>query len=123
MMQELWLEGYDWNDELSPEHEGRIRDCFSELPELENISVPRNLGLQRQDKTEIHTFVDASSLAYGTVVYARNVDNDTSKGATIVAAKSKVAPVASVSIPRLELIAAIQGLRLTKTVCKALNCK
>ena len=34
----------------------------------------------------------------------------------LVAAKSKVAPIAATSIPRLELMAAVLGLKLVKSV-------
>ena len=64
----------------------------------------------------LHTFVDASQSAYGTAVYARYEYIDGNVTSTLVAAKSHVAPLNAVSIPRLELMGAISGLRLCKYI-------
>ena len=39
----------------------------------------------------------------------------------LVAAKTRVAQLAAVSIPRLELVGAIVGLKLVKRICKVLQ--
>ncbi len=59
--------------------------------------------------------------AYGAVVYARYTYQDGSISSNIVAAKTRVAPSISTSIPRLELDGAIIGIRLAITVSKALE--
>lgn len=69
----------------------------------------------------LHTFVDASENAYGAVVYARSVYEDDSVSSTIVAAKSRVAPNTATSIPRLELMAAIVGVRLATRIANVLE--
>ena len=50
--------------------ETKARRWFNELEHLENIKIPRCLQpVDREGKsTSLHTFVDASSNAYGTVV-------------------------------------------------------
>ena len=64
----------------------------------------------------IHTCVDASEDAYGAVVYARCTFEDDSVSSTIVAAKTRVAPSAATSIPRLELMASMVEFRLTTRI-------
>ena len=64
----------------------------------------------------LHTFVDASESAYGAVVYARCQYQDGSVSTNIVAA-----PNIATSIPRLELMGAIVGVRLNKRKSEVLG--
>ncbi|XP_078360456.1 uncharacterized protein LOC144644785 [Oculina patagonica] len=102
MMQEMWIAGLDW-DELCPgELIHRSREWFCELEELPVIKVPRCLrfGPEQVALSEtLHTFVDASQDAYGAVVYSRVVYESGSISTRLVAAKSKVAPLTTTSIP------------------------
>ncbi|XP_044182031.1 uncharacterized protein LOC122962848 [Acropora millepora] len=61
---------------------------------------------------------NASQDAYGAVVYLRVSYESGSVSSRLVVAKTRVAPLAATSIPRLELIAAILGLRLTESVSR-----
>ena len=70
---------------------------------------------------QLHVFSDASEMAYGDVVYERYVYVDHATTTTIVAAKSRVEPLAAMSIPRMELMAAVTGLRLALSVANALQ--
>ena len=60
----------------------------------------------------IHTFTDASEKAYAAAVYIRNEFSDGGVTIRLIAAKSRLAPLKAMSIPRLELIGALVGLRL-----------
>ena len=65
--------------------------------------------------------MDASENAYGSVVYYRNVYPSGLISGVIVAAKTSIAPLRAISVPHLELMGAVLGLRLTKEISKALN--
>lgn len=65
------------------------------------------------DTMTLHTFADASKRSYGAVVYARCQYEDGSVSANIAAAKTRVLPNIATSIPRLELMGVIVGVRLT----------
>ncbi|XP_015771452.1 PREDICTED: uncharacterized protein LOC107349781 [Acropora digitifera] len=121
MMQEMWVEGFEW-DELCPrELVQESQEWFCELKDLPTIKAPRCLrfGLEQVVLSEtLHTFVDASQDAYGAVVYLRVSYESGSVSSRLIAAKTRVAPLAATSIPRLELMAAILGLRLTKSVSR-----
>ena len=70
---------------------------------------------------ELVTFVDASLKAYGAVVYLICTYEDGSRSSRLITSKSKVAPLTPRTVPRLELMAAILGLRLTQNVFRALE--
>ena len=53
---------------------------------------------------QLHVFTDASEDAYGAVVYSHCEGEDGIQLTNIVAAKTRVAPLEAVSMPRLELM-------------------
>lgn len=67
------------------------------------------------------TFVDALQQAFGAVSYLRCKYEDGSVTSRLIASKSKVAPLTPITIPRLELMGAIVGLRLTQSISRVLE--
>ncbi|XP_041673814.1 uncharacterized protein LOC121529877 [Drosophila eugracilis] len=65
---------------------------------------------------ELHVFVDASQSAFTTVAYWRVTYKNGNVLVSFVCAKTKCAPIRTMSIPRLELQAAVLGTRLMNTV-------
>ena len=63
-------------------------------------------------KAHLHLSTDASEMAYVAVIYARITDVDGHMIAKIVANKTRVTPIKTVSLPRLELCAAHLGIKL-----------
>ncbi|KMQ81827.1 hypothetical protein RF55_25078, partial [Lasius niger] len=83
------------------------------LPSLEDIRVLRWLASDRADcNLEIHGFADASERAYAAVVYLRTESICGEVEVRLAAAKTKVAPLKNVTLPRLELCAAALLARL-----------
>ncbi|XP_045506863.1 uncharacterized protein LOC123703037 [Colias croceus] len=75
--------------------------------------------IQRLFDPLVHGFCDASSKAYGAVAYLRvKVENNTYVTG-IIAAKSRVAPVKPVSLPRLELCGAVLLAKLLNQISDA----
>ena len=94
-------------------------------PRLAHVKVPRCIRLRQVEVLSfiLHTFVDASQDAYEAVVYGKFVYQSGKQSCRLIAAKSRVAPLKAMSIPRLELTAAVLGARLTASIINALNLK
>ena len=67
---------------------------------------------------ELHVFADASIKAYSAVAYFRQ-DNCTS----LIMSKTRVSPLKTVSLPRLELMAAVLAPRLAKFILSSIECQ
>ena len=122
ILQELWSRGYDWDEIILDEVANRIRAWFDQLQKIAMVKVPRCLCENKKEAfREIVTFVDASLKAYGAVVYLICTYEDGSRSSRLISSKSKVAPLTPMTVPRLELVAAILGLRLTQNILRALE--
>ncbi|CAB3990844.1 Hypothetical predicted protein, partial [Paramuricea clavata] len=122
MMQKAWVQGLSWDEHLPEEHRRTWKQWFEELIKLSLIKIPRCLRKSVEvGHIEIHTFSDASEKAYSAVVYIRHEYKDGDVSVRLVAAKTRLAPLKTISIPRLELMGAVIGLRLSKQVCTALE--
>lgn len=75
IMQDIWVSGVDWNEEVDSNAAENIRRWFAEHDVLDMIKVLRCICLESVSSkvatVSIHTFVNASEKAYGVVVYAR----------------------------------------------------
>lgn len=93
------------------------------LTDLTALRIRRCLLVKGKqiDTVSLRTFADASEVAYGAVVYARYCYQDGSISTNIVAAKTRLAPSKATSIPRLELMGAVTGVRLSTRIIKVLE--
>ena len=62
-----------------------------------------------------------SEKAYAAASYVRHEYEDGMVSTRLVAAKSRMAPLKAMNIPRLEIMGALTGLRLTLNICAALE--
>lgn len=70
-------------------------------------------------RSELHTFCDASKDAIGAVTYVYNIHGQSDYG--FVMGKSKLAPHHNNTIPRLELCAAVLGVKIRGFVAEHLG--
>ena len=82
-----------------------------------------NCNYQKITHCSLHHFTDASESGYGVVTYIRTVNEEGKIYCNLVMAKSRVAPLKFVSIPRLELTAAAIGTKIAKQLKDELDIK
>ena len=121
-MQQIWIAGIDWDDLLSDGLTRKINLWFIELGQLQNLKVPRCLQQKNEAiKSNLHIFADASQGAYGAVAHLRIECKDQNIAVRFVAAKTKVTPLQSVNVPRMEFTGACLGVRLAQSIVKVLS--
>ena len=108
LLQKLWELHLDW-DETAPESiAARWERWKIEVPLLANHTLPRRYlqGEAGVQDMQLHGFSDASQQGYGGVIYLRVLYSDSTIGVSLVIAKTRVAPLKTLSIPKLELCGA-----------------
>nr|XP_029707541.1 uncharacterized protein LOC115254282 [Aedes albopictus] len=120
LMQELWLLSCGWDDPLPESVQQKWINIRSELPSISTYRVDRYAFLPNAT-VQLHVFSDASEAAYGACIYARCEDPEGRVRINLLASKSRVAPLKRITLPRLELCAAVLGAHLYDRVRKAIN--
>lgn len=109
MLRLLWRENLNWDQPVSNAIQAKFQGFYDDLQALNTIDQ------------EMHVFSDASEKGYGACVCLRsNAGNDT-YNTKLLRAKGKVAPIKQLTLPRLELCAALLGAKLAQKVRSALN--
>ncbi|XP_072403151.1 uncharacterized protein [Diabrotica undecimpunctata] len=121
-LQKTWEKQLGWDTPVDEELETLFRSWIKQLSYLNAIKIPRwiNAGTEEVKHWTFHTFCDASKEASSAVVFLRGI-RDGRVFVHLLAAKSRVAPIKKLSIPRLELMAAVIGVRPYTTVKESLN--
>lgn len=123
LLQEVWRSGVQWDDEITDDAFIKWKQWLRVLPQVEHVQVPRcyrSFYHDYDNNPELHTFADASECGMSAVTFLRFIRNGIVE-CRIVAAKTRVAPLKFVSIPRLELQAAVIGARLACTIADSLS--
>ncbi|XP_058445759.1 uncharacterized protein LOC131426960 [Malaya genurostris] len=120
LFQSLWLTDLSWDDPLPVAIDDEWNRIKSTLHLIEGIHIPRWIA-NHDGRIELHGFADASEVAYAAVVYARSIDSNGIVNVSLIASKTKVAPIQQVSLPRLELNAAVLLTELLKRILEAFD--
>jgi len=105
-MQLLWTKGLHWDDPLPPELDSKWLQFTQELPLVDQIHIPRHISTNKHSQLQLHGFCDASETGYCASIYLRTTDCSNNVNVHLLIAKSRVAPLSNVSLPRLELCGA-----------------
>lgn len=123
---ELSSQTHEWDTPL-PEnrHEEWTQWCHS-LEDLRSLDIPRmyvSIPLSEAKHTKICVFSDASMKAISAVAYLRASDQNGKTEVGFVLGKAKLAPKPDLSVPRLELCAAVLAVELTELITEEINLK
>ena len=115
LLQSLTSIKLGWDEEVPSEYRMLWEKWRRELPALEQIEVsrcfkPKSFGNVR-DAT-IHHFSDASTIGYGQCSYPRLQNEKGEVSVSFLMGKSRVSPTKIVTIPRLELTAALTSVKV-----------
>nr|CAI5839869.1 unnamed protein product [Callosobruchus analis] len=122
LIQQLWSLKLDWDATVPLELQEKWEVFQIQLSALNKLTIPRSVMCQDPVDIEFHGFSDASLQAYSAVVYVRTTDCIGKTWVQLLCAKTKVAPVKALTIPRLELCGALILARLMKQVSDSFTC-
>lgn len=115
-LQRLWLEKRGWDEEIAPQLSNEWLHFCSEMPLLRSLSVTRNIPLQAARTVRLVGFSDAAETAMAANVYMHLTYQDGSSEAFLIRSRTRLSPIRTVTIPRLELGAAVLLAKTIKTV-------
>jgi transposase InsO family protein len=121
LMQLTWTRGVGWDEELPDDMLLAWSAIREHLPTLEKLEIPRGISHTAKKRIELHAFSDASEKAYAACVYARVLHKSGDVMTTLLLSKTRVAPVKTISLPRLELCGAHLAAKLITTALEALQ--
>ena len=123
LFQKLCLEKREWDQPLSGDLLRQWSTLVSDLVSCPMLSIPRCIwdGVTSHDYScSFVGFCDASSAAYAAVVYLV-IKTQQDIHVRFIASKTRVAPVKTLTIPRLELLSALLLARLVKSITNSLE--
>ncbi len=98
----------NWKQQLPQDLNSMMISWVESLLNISTLHFPRCIKPQAFDvgSVELHAFCDSSERAYGCCFYLRCINQFGAIHVSLLSGKSRLAPIKSISIPRLELQAA-----------------
>lgn len=121
LIQEMWRDQIHWDESVTQNVQSRWSEFSQQFESINEISFDRKLFIEGYHSFQIHGFCDASNVGYGACLYVRSVNKNNESVCKILCAKSRVSPLKTVTIPRLELCGALLLARLYRETYAALN--
>ncbi|UYV84919.1 hypothetical protein LAZ67_X004007, partial [Cordylochernes scorpioides] len=122
LLQRSWGLKLGWDTPLPESMAQEFRTWMDQIKLIELIKIPRYMWNDLIFPTEVHIFCDASQIGYGAVAYLRS-ETGRENTLTLIWSKVRLAPMKSITIPRLELMAMVLGARLANAIQAALKRK
>ncbi|GFY04667.1 integrase catalytic domain-containing protein [Trichonephila clavipes] len=119
LLQSLWQLKLNWNDPLPSNLVSYWKSFIDAWESINCLDIPRYCLQDNSIRTELHGFSDSSEKAYGAALYLRCINTSGQISVRLLCSKSKVAPLKSITIPRLELCGAVLLSKLLKRTLDA----
>ena len=120
-LQQLWQERVDWDAPLNTPLNTEWHTIAANITDAMTFSLPRKYAASippsENTTTVLHVFADASLKAYGAAAYIQQ----NNQPASFVMSKSRAAPLKQITLPKLELMAAVLAARLSEFVRTSLS--
>ena len=122
IIQDLWRRQIEWDEVLPDDILQQWQVWKDSLKTSQPIAVPRWYGFHHHEcqSVQFHLFCDASEIAYGAVAYFRTVTCGR-VNVNFVISKTRLAPIKTLTIPRLELQAAVVAARLKTKILEEID--
>ena len=107
LMQRIWQENGGWDDPVGAGILGNWQDFLRTYTGLSEVRLPRWVHTGSEGRVEFYGFSDASERAYAAAIYVRVQTGPNSWTTNLLISKTRVAPLKTVSLPRIELCGAV----------------
>lgn len=121
LLQDLWKIKIGWDETLEEKWVDQWIKIWEDIICLEQFRIDRWLGTGKEKSIQLHGFSDSSRAAYGASVYVRVQTLEGKVTSNLLTSKSRLAPIKTLSITRLELSAAELLSRLAKAVKRSME--
>lgn len=124
LLRELSKQAQDWDSSLPHEMEGEWTAWKTSLLDLQELQIPRPYSsfplCNAQDK-ELFVFCDASVKAISAVAYLKLTTEDGKSEVNFVFGKARLASQPEITVPRLELCAAVLAVEIAELVVEEID--
>ena len=125
LLKDIWrLSGQQCDNNLPDDFSEKFLEWAAELPKLSEITMPRSYFRGIMESVELHVFGDSSQDVFSAVAFLRAIvdsNEGTETQLAFVFGKARVAPMKALTIPKLELQAALLAARLKNEIQQALS--
>ncbi|XP_072768487.1 uncharacterized protein [Nerophis lumbriciformis] len=126
IMQELCKEKLQWDETIPHVFSQQWTGWLADLSKMKEFKVDRCMQpthFGQITHSQLHHFSDASESGYGTVSYLRLENKNKEVHVAFIIGTSRVAPLKQMTIPRMELAAAVLAVKVDTMLRKDLQLK
>ena len=117
-IQHLWQQQLHWDEPLNQSDQDEWLTITKEIREATSICIIRRYFTSEDNQLlyQLHVFSDASTKTYGAVAFICNGSRT-----RFIMAKTRVAPLKQLSLPKLELMGALTGAQLCSFIANTIK--
>ncbi|XP_026036546.1 uncharacterized protein LOC113029762 [Astatotilapia calliptera] len=124
ILREISMDISEWDAPLPREKQDKWQQWKDSLKHLQQLKISRmytSISLSESQRKEMHVFCDASTKAVGAVAYLKLTAGNGLSEVGFLLGKARLAPKPDITIPRLELCAAVLAVEVAEMVQQELH--